>query len=214
MTAGAEARVLVVEGDAIGWIAVRAALESLPEVGIVGSVTTRDDLLAGARATRPDAIVSPCSLADEPLGGLLLQLAVELPGTSMIVLADDPPDWGSLGAARVPSYLLWRDVRGDCLALCLHAAIRAGVVVVSPTVASVWFAGGHPRHPEEAIEITDRELAVLRGLQRGLTQAGIATQLGIHIRTVEATIARLKGKLNAENEFALGVQAARYGLIV
>lgn len=210
-------RVLLIESDEVGWPSVCRAVESLPDVRVVGSTGNRSEAAKLARTASPDAIVAAWQLEDASVIPLLRQLRPDLAHTTFILLADDydPAELLALDEVGISSYLLWKTLHGPRLRTHLNAAIWGGAVVISNDVAAAHSAAlRHHANPNDAPYIGDRELAVLRGLGEGLKQDAIAAELGVHIRTVESIIAGLKRKLGAFNEFTLCLQAMRAGLLV
>lgn len=63
------------------------------------------------------------------------------------------------------------------------------------------------------VELTSRELDVLRGVAEGLTNAQIATQLRISDNTVKSHLKRIMFKLNVSNRAGAAVEASRRGLL-
>lgn len=74
-------------------------------------------------------------------------------------------------------------------------------------------AQGWRLEPGPVLELSERERAVLCHLGEGLTQREVARLLGVHVRTVEGVVARLKRELGATSAFTLAVQAMRRGLL-
>ncbi|MFE9018939.1 LuxR C-terminal-related transcriptional regulator [Streptomyces sp. NPDC007808] len=58
---------------------------------------------------------------------------------------------------------------------------------------------------------SERDLALLKMLEDGLTDEGVARKLGVSIRTVRRLMADLLKRLNAQSRFQAGVEAARLG---
>ncbi|RKQ90917.1 regulatory LuxR family protein [Solirubrobacter pauli] len=61
--------------------------------------------------------------------------------------------------------------------------------------------------------LTARELEVVVLVAEGCTDAEIAAELRITVRTVRAHVAAARGKLAARSRTHLAVQALRFGLI-
>ena len=57
----------------------------------------------------------------------------------------------------------------------------------------------HPEPPQELAELTDRELDVLRLIARGLSNAEIAQELFITVKTVEFHRGRIHQKLGVQS---------------
>ena len=62
-------------------------------------------------------------------------------------------------------------------------------------------------------ELTERELEVVAGVARGLTNQGIASSLGISVETVKTLVVNAKDKLGAADRTQLAVMALLCGLI-
>jgi DNA-binding CsgD family transcriptional regulator/sugar-specific transcriptional regulator TrmB len=58
---------------------------------------------------------------------------------------------------------------------------------------------------------SDRDLTILRMLEDGFTDEGMARKLGVSIRTVRRLMADLLKRLNAQSRFQAGVEAVRLG---
>ena len=62
-------------------------------------------------------------------------------------------------------------------------------------------------------ELTERELEVVAGVARGLTNQLIGSSLGISVETVKTHVVNAKGKLVASDRTQMAVKALLYGLI-
>ena len=62
-------------------------------------------------------------------------------------------------------------------------------------------------------ELTERELEVVAGVARGLTNQGIGSSLGISVETVKTHVVNANDKLGAADRTQLAVMALLYGLI-
>jgi DNA-binding NarL/FixJ family response regulator len=97
----------------------------------------------------------------------------------------------------------------------ITAAVRAaaaGLSPLSPAIAS----GMMERLRVEGggdLDLTDRELAVLRLMADGRSNPEIATELEISVQTVKGHVSRLLEKLGAENRTQAAVEAVRKGLV-
>ena len=67
--------------------------------------------------------------------------------------------------------------------------------------------------PRMPFKITVRELQVLTLVAEGLSNKGVAAELGIGVRTVETHRERLMDKLSARNAFTLVRAALTRGLV-
>jgi len=71
----------------------------------------------------------------------------------------------------------------------------------------------NPNLPPLIEELTERELDVVAGVARGLTNQGIGSSLGISVETVKTHVMNAKDKLGAADRTQLAVMALLYGLI-
>ena len=69
----------------------------------------------------------------------------------------------------------------------------------------------HPSGPQ--VELSERELEVLRLMAEGLDNAGIAKRLYISPNTVKNHAANIYEKLGVENRLQAAMQALRKGLL-
>ena len=65
----------------------------------------------------------------------------------------------------------------------------------------------NPNLPPLIEELTERELEVVAGVARGLTNQGIASSLGISMETVKTHVVMSKDKLGAADQTQLAVMA-------
>lgn len=209
-------RVFIIEGEEPGWLGVRRALASLPGISVAGSTASQRGAADHALGLRPDAVLAAREVEGTSIIPLLRRLRPALPRTTFVLLAEDydPAELLALDDVGISGYVLWRDLRGRRLGIVLHAALVGGVVVISDPVAAAYVMAQRQRlQPEPVRELSERERTVLRHLGEGLTQREIARLLGVHVRTVEGVVARLKRELGATSEFTLAVQAMRRGLL-
>ena len=71
----------------------------------------------------------------------------------------------------------------------------------------------NPNLPPLIEELTERELEVVAGVARGLTNQGIGSSLGISVETVKTHVVNAKDKLGAADRTQLAVMSLLYGLI-
>jgi two-component system nitrate/nitrite response regulator NarL len=106
--------------------------------------------------------------------------------------------------------LLTRETSGPALAAAVRA-VRAGLVVVDPALASALIPT-RDRSPL-ADELTAREQEVLQQLSLGLANKEIAQKLHISDHTVKFHVNAILTKLGVTSRTEAVVQAARRGLV-
>jgi len=122
-----------------------------------------------------------------------------------LVAADQPgplPVPGGPGGA-----VLSRDVSEEALVAAIHAA-AAGLMVTDPDLQ----AAEVPRLAGD-LELTPREMEVLRLLAEGLPNKGIAYALGISDHTAKFHVGQILSKLDAGSRTEAVTVAIRRGLL-
>ena len=185
---------------------VRSGLARLLEdagVQVVGEAADVDSLLALVARQMPDvAIVDirmPPTHSDEGLVAarrireehsstavVLLSQYVE-PRYAQRLLADQPGGLGYLLKERVSNIAVLVDA--------LHR-VTEGECVIDPTIVAQLMRGRRPDSPLERLTTREREILAL--MAEGRSNAGIARELGISERTVEAASAVVFQKLDLE----------------
>jgi DNA-binding NarL/FixJ family response regulator len=185
---------------------VRSGLARLLEdagVQVVGEAADVDGLLAVVARQQPDvAIVDirmPPTHSDEGLVAarriredhsstavVLLSQYVEARYAQRL-LADQPGGLGYLLKERVSNIAVLVDA--------LHR-VTEGECVIDPTIVAQLMRGRRPDSPLE--RLTSREKEILALMAEGRSNAGIARELGISERTVEAASAIVFQKLDLE----------------
>jgi DNA-binding NarL/FixJ family response regulator len=190
----------------------RALLSNQPDIvigGVLAESTRLASLLAADQPTtllidlptlQPDVIRSLKAI-DARLGLLVLVHAYDLAEIISLLKA------GATGC-------LSRDESVGDLARAIIAAGR-GEIVLPPKVAVqalTALARGGPLRPEDPIEpLTDREVEVLRWLAQGLTNKDIAQTMILSVRTIDAHLRSIFGKLNVRSRTEAALWAARNG---
>ncbi len=185
---------------------VRSGLARLLEdagVEVVGEAADVESLLALVARQKPDvAIVDirmPPTHSDEglvaarrirdehpPTSVVLLSQYVE-PRYAQRLLADQP---GGLG------YLLKERVSNIAVLVDALRRVTEGECVIDPTIVAQLMRGRRPDSPLE--RLTSREREILGLMAEGRSNAGIARELEISERTVEAASAIVFQKLDLE----------------
>lgn len=199
------------------WAELRAILQDLPGVRIVGESTRIDEASPLVIAQRPDVLLTADEIDGETILPLLAALRQECPESLLIVLARtvESGDLGAFFDLGGDGYLLWREHTDVTLRQSLAAIISGEVVVRSRAAATAYLQlqRGDRRLGANGVTLTDNERAVLRGLALGLAQRQIAEREHLGLRTVERALATLRLKLDAPSEFVLALKARRLGLV-
>ncbi len=207
---GAVIRVLVVDdhpvvrGGLVGW------LEAQPDLSVVGEAGDGTEALARVAATSPDVVLMDLRMPGMDGVTATERLASAHPGVRVLVLTTYDTDADIVRAveAGATGYLL-KDVPLPQLADAVRAAAR-GETVLAPPVAARLVS----RLRAPAVDApTAREIEVLRGVARGLTNAEIGRELFIGEATVKTHLLRVFAKLGVDDRTRAVMVAVERGLL-
>lgn len=142
-----------------------------------------------------------------------------LPGTAVVVLTvfEDRAVVLDAICAGADGYLL-KHTRGDELLAQLRAVMAGGSPLSGGVARTVLHlvrhleGGGHSR-PAVRVDLSDRELEVLRCLVQGMPYKQVAQALGISIHTVRNHIRNIYAKLQVHSVAAAVSRALRDGVV-
>ncbi len=207
-------RVLIVADDPLARAGLAALLVNHPtdqaDCVIVGQVAAPGDR-AGEFARdldiyRPDVLLWDLGWDVDP-GSLPEFNDLDLPVIALLPDASLAADCQAVGARGI----LRRDVSPDRM-IAAVVAVVAGLIVLDPAFAEIHQAGFSSHHLPD-IDLTPRELDVLRLLAEGLANRAIAVQLDISEHTVKFHLNAILSKLGAQSRTEAVVTAIRLGLI-
>jgi DNA-binding NarL/FixJ family response regulator len=196
----AEDNYLVREGTA-------ALLATSDQIELVGTATTRDELLAAVEEQTPDAVLTDIRMP--PTGtneGIEAAKTIRAshPGIGVVVLSqfveeDYAFDLLKDGAAGLGYLLKERVADVDELVRALGEVSRGGSVLDPKVVEALVSAKDRMAHSPLA-QLTDREREVLSHMAQGENNAAIARSLFLTERAVEKHINSLFHKLGLTEE--------------
>ena len=211
-------RVLVVDEKGIMRDGLCALLAVMPDIEVVGSVSTGADASHAVASLRPSVIV--LDFPPLPLEGpkLIAALKAQAPDAHVVMLSFH---WESrlieaALQAGAEGYLLKSDRRDDLFDAVLSVA--AGKRFLSPSIRGrVTLSDGRASGTERApalstVDLTDRERQVIRLIAAGRRTREIAQALSLSHKTIEKHRASLMRKLGLRNASAVAAYAIAHGL--
>jgi DNA-binding NarL/FixJ family response regulator len=138
------------------------------------------------------------------------EITRSLPDTRVLVLTTYDTDSDILRAveAGATGYLL-KDVTADRLVEAVRAAARGETILAAPVAARLM---RRLRDPDPG-DLTPRELDVLKGVARGLSNSDIARDLHVGGATVKSHLLRVFAKLGVESRTAAVTVAMERGIL-
>ena len=213
-------RVLLADDHVLVRAGIRALLEALPGLQIVGEFSDGRAALEGLLKDRPD--VAFLDIAMPGLNGIEVaeRAAREVPSTRVVMLSMHNTSSHVVRALRAGAagYLL-KDAAADELPVLLRA-VANGETYLSPAIAKHVVDGFLQRNttePEAAdnpVEIlTPRQREILQLVAEGRSTKEVATLLTLSIKTVEAHRSQIMDRLDIHDLPGLVRFAIRTGLV-
>lgn len=208
-------RIVLADDHALVRAGIRALLEKLPGVAVVGEAADGREALVLIGKNRPDILLT--DIAMRGLGGLALAAEAGRihPGLKVLILSMHANEEYVVQALKsgAVGYLL-KDAVATELALALDTVAR-GETYLSPAISRrvldaylARAAGAPPGDP-----LTPRQREVLRLVALGKNTKEVAAELGVSVKTVETHRAQLMERLGIREVAGLVKYALRTGLI-
>ncbi len=203
-------RVLIVDDHAMIRLGLRAMLDGVEGIEVVGDAADGEAGLHLALQSQPDVVLSDLRMPKLDGVGLTAALRTALPAAKVVVVTTYETDADIVRAveAGASGYLL-KDAPPDDMVRAVHAAAR-GETVLAPSVAAMLMSRLRGPAPEA---LTPRELEVLRAVAEGLTNADIGRRLFIGESTVKTHLLRSFAKLGVDDRTAAVTIAMKRGVL-
>ena len=209
-------RVLIADDHPLFRKGMRALVDSLPEMEVVGEAATGEDAIALAASLAPDVIVLDLHMP----GGSGLVAARAILNASphirilMVTLSEDNESVFTALRAGARGYVL-KDAGEGEMGRAIQAVGR-GEAIFSPAVATRlmdYFPAPHPAVPKELFPtLTEREREILGLIAQSHTNADIARQLSLSVKTVHNYVSNIFSKLQVADRAQAIVRAREAGL--
>lgn len=190
-------------------------LSAQPDIEAVRSAHSVAEMRSVVRSFAPNVVVGDWAPSDGDSASVVEAVRAACPDARVLVLADRA-DAGAVVAALSSGCdgFVTRD-RGLDELVAAVASVGRGEAVLSPAAASVLATGHRDRDHDRVVTplLSARELQIVAGLARGLTNRAIAEELYLSVHTVRNHIQRICRRLGASSRLEVVVIAAREGLV-
>ncbi|MDA3644711.1 response regulator transcription factor [Saccharopolyspora indica] len=214
-------RVLIADDQELVRAGFRMILESQDDIEVVADVANGVDAVRVAREKRPDVCLMDIRMPG--IDGLeaTKQLAgpeVADPIKVVVVTTFDLDEYVDRALRNGASGFLLKDAGPTLLLEAIRAAQR-GDALVSPQITVrllKHFSQPQPQAQKRAVpevDLTERELDVVRATARGLTNGEIGQELFMSLSTVKTHLASAQSKIKARNRVETAAWAWRSGLM-
>jgi DNA-binding NarL/FixJ family response regulator len=208
--------VLLVDDHSIVRQGIAALLGAYDNLAIVGEAGNGADAVELARGLQPDLIVLDLLMPNTDSTQLIRTLRTVAPAARLAVLTSCDEDERAFAAieAGAQAFLL-KSMSGSQL-LDAFERILADEVVIHPEITQrILTVVRRIRQPEENPfnMLSDRELDVLRALAHGASNARLAEELAISVKTVKTHVGSILAKLQLTDRTEAVAYAWRHGLM-
>ncbi|GLY33841.1 DNA-binding response regulator [Kineosporia sp. NBRC 101731] len=202
-------RIVLADDHSMVRTGLRALLEADPRCHVVGECGNLSRLAGEVDGTGADLVVLDISLGRENgLDAVPALLALVSPPRILVLTMHDDPAFAREALGRGAHGYLLKEAAATELIRAIEL-VMAGDTYLQPQLGAQL-----ARHePTPAERLSERERDVLRLLARGHTNAEIAHELFISLRTVEAHRAGLRTRLGVHHRSELVDEARRLGLL-
>ncbi len=210
--------VLLVDDHTVVRQGLRALLQSVEDLEIIGEAENGRQAVMLARKTPPDVVVMDVAMPLLNGAEATRQILKLVPTAKVLVLTSygDDECVEQLLEAGAVGYLLKQTAAND-LIRAIHE-VQRGNAFLSPPIAKRLrkhrqdaFASGQPA--KKSGDLTCREAEVLQLIAEGFSNKQIASELGISIKTVEKHRQQVMNKLNIHDVAGLTGYAISKGMV-
>jgi len=216
---GHRIRILLVDDHAVIRQALRMLLESQPELEVVADVENGRDAVQAVERYNPDVVLMDVVMPG--LNGLeaTRQIRRASPGTRVVMLSGFVDEDQLLEALRAGAsgYIIKKSDVSE-LVLAIQTVHRGNSYFSSALsegfdLAEVLYQAKRADQRSGVDALTPREREVLQLIAEGYTNQGIAQELFISVKTVEAHKSHIMAKLHARNRTDLIRYALRKNIV-
>jgi len=208
-------KILIADDHLIIRQGLRLILETETDFELIGEASDGNEALSLCKKLKPDVVLMDLRMPNMDGLTAIEKLRVEQPEIAVVILTTFNEDDLMLRGlqAGAHGYLL-KDTDRNTLFNTIRAAAR-GETLLKPEIMARVLSQKNVTKTEshEPINLTERELEVLKSVARGERSKEIAAHLSISERTVKAHLASIYSKLGVDSRAAAIAVAAQRGLL-
>jgi len=212
--AQAPIRVLIVDDHAIVRKGIRALLEQVEHIEVVGEASDGREAVAQAESLHPDVILMDLVMPEMDGIAAIRHITTDQAEARILVLTSFTGDDKVFPAIKAGAlgYLL-KDSEPEDLLAAIESVYR-GEPSLSPAIAQKVLSELRqpPDRPPTPDPLTNREVEVIRLVAKGLSNVEIAERLVVTEATVRAHVSNILSKLHLANRTQAALYALREGL--
>jgi DNA-binding NarL/FixJ family response regulator len=209
-------RVLIVDDHALVRSGMRALLSAAADIEVVGEAATGDEALSLATNLQPDVVIMDLRMPG--MNGIeatrrILHTSPHIRILVVTLFEDDDSVFAALRAGARGYVLKDAD---EAEVLRAIRAVGTGEAIFSPAIATRlidFFAAQHPTVAREVFPtLTEREREILHLIAQGRSNAEIARELTLSVKTVSNYVSNIFSKLQVADRAEAIIRARDAGL--
>ena len=210
-------RILIVDDHEVVRHGLRQALEREADMEIIGEAGTGMGAVRMAEGGRPDVVLLDAKLGDVDGADVCRRVLAVSPATAVVVLTAYLQDGVILRAlaAGARGYLI-KDVELAEIKRTVRA-VYAGHSVLDPKVASRVIANATTVNGKavsrRAAVLSERDLAIVRYVARGLTNKAIAARVHLSPHTIKDRLEKIAAGFGVRSRSEIVAESIRAGLL-
>ncbi|HSS18738.1 MAG TPA: response regulator transcription factor [Pyrinomonadaceae bacterium] len=205
--------VLLADDHALVRAGIRALLERIDQVKVVGEAGNGQQALDLIKELAPDVVLLDLTMPGLSGFEVLKETSEHFPDVNMIVLSVHDSEEYAFHALRSGAVgYLPKSAASTELETAIHKVLR-GEKYLSPSIAPEAALEFSHAISDVATELTPRQVEVLTLISTGSSTRSIASTLNISVKTVETHRAQLMERLNIHDVAGLVRYAIKKGLV-
>lgn len=195
---------------------MRTLLESMPDIELIGEAKSGREAIEMATAQQPDVVLMDLQMPEGSGLAATRELSKSSPNVRILVVTLFEDDESIFTALRAGArgYIL-KDADEEEMMRAIRA-VGDGEAIFSRAIATRlidYFAATRTLIPQEIFpELTDREREILVLIGRGESNASIAEELSISVKTVRNHVSNIYNKLQVADRAQAAIRAREAGL--
>ena len=217
-------RVALIDDHPLVLQGFKVTLESIEGFLVVGTAANGEDGMALVLKEEPDVVLMDIMLPGSSGLEVMRQLKEKLPNLHVILITASDSDLYLVEALRYgASGYLSKDASKALIEFAVRGAVQEGITLSALLVNKAFGAiskaavnlqtPGSGRKGPSMVELTPREIDVLRLIAQGKTDSAISKELSMSEEAVKRQVQALRQSLGTRDRISTAIQGIRLGLI-
>ncbi len=208
-------RIIIIDDHPVVRQGIRSLLSNYEEFSLVGEADNGTDGLALVQSEQPDVILLDIRMPGESGLDTLNNILRQQPGARVLMLTSFDDEEYVMTALRSGAYgYVLKSVSDDLLTNAIRAVHRGEKVLSSQVTDQVIrYALTDQTKPGASLPLDEEDIAILRLLTQGASNAEIGETLYMSETTVKRKLRTIFETLNVQSRAQAAAEAVRQGLV-